>query len=265
MAASRGVDALDTFVFHHSQIALVLANARLPDFRGAQLVDALYRIDTRVPVITARHPAHRLDSSAANRWHVFVDLIAEVDRRVFHTAGDRFASDHRHGVLSWPVRDEELDEIEGLDDTFDTPDSSRHASWPGWPDSGDLLEPVTASGDALLSIKPREIRNYLAAQHAARRSRLRRIGRAAALVVILAAIAVTMLMQLRPTSARANEADGPNAPARSEWPAAGARLATQPVTDRIGTVRLIAAERVSPRLMAAEYRVRPSRRPTSRR
>jgi CheY-like chemotaxis protein len=271
MAASRGVDALDTFVCHHSEIALVLSNAWLPDIRNAQLVDALHRIDARVPVIAARHPDHQPTSrDVATRSLAFAGLVAEVDRRVFHTSGERNWSGEGHGVLSWPLRDEEVDEIEGAEDdatyvaaldaaAFDSSHRPSARSGHGEFVDGELLENVTRPSGGLKPITTRDPRNYLASLSSARRTRRRRIGRLGVLVGMLVAVAVTAVTQLRPTRARATAieqdaamtaryssspayssgsvyASGPVTPSRPT-------IFSSPVTGLFGTVHLVSSER----------------------
>jgi hypothetical protein len=120
-----------------------------------------------------------------------------VDRRVFHESGGWQAPDRRDEALSWPVCDEELDEIEGVED-WATYAAAPNATWRDRADRAELLEPVTGPRDPL-SIAPRELRNYLAAQNWARRSRRRRIGGVAALVALACVVALIMLLQFRGT------------------------------------------------------------------
>src|SRR5919198_1066131 len=54
--ARRAEDALDTFLTHHIDIALVLVEVQMSDAGSLQILDALRSIDARVPVVLMTNP-----------------------------------------------------------------------------------------------------------------------------------------------------------------------------------------------------------------
>jgi hypothetical protein len=252
MAASRGVDALDTFVIHHPQIALVLSNSRLPDIGGNQLCGALHRIDARVPVVISRHGDYWPDSrDSASRSFAFIELLADVQRRLqpSTTVDGWYATPGAGIAFTWPVRDDELDEMEGyeLDDQFDdrtayrATDSRAQARVP----HGEVLENVTSPSDKLKPIAPRDLRNYLAAQESARRLRLRRVVRIGMVLATLIIVAIAVLTEIRATKTRR---------AIAQYGPTPSRLSATSVTPQFGTVRLISAKRVNSSNVADDAR-----------
>jgi CheY-like chemotaxis protein len=75
--ASRAPDALETFVTHHMDIAVVVADTQAATFGGLQLLSALGSIDPRVPVV-AMSPAAAIAGGAAGYANVVATLTKPV-------------------------------------------------------------------------------------------------------------------------------------------------------------------------------------------
>jgi CheY-like chemotaxis protein len=252
MAASRAADALDVFVIHHAHIALVLSTARISEFARAQLLDALSRIDARVPTMVARLVRHASMGRAA-----FAEVIADVRHRlqgvprslptsgvrhsVTHTAATPVddamffggvpaapSSSRSHSAFTWPLRDEDVDEIEWADPVDGRTARDEQIDEGNHPEPMSGLEPVRRN-NRLKPIECPDLRNYLAGLHKARQHRWERIALIAITVAVGSALGVATLLQLRTNVAQAFERDA----------TVTAPLPSISISDRLGIVHLV--------------------------
>jgi CheY-like chemotaxis protein len=247
MAASRGADALDTFVIHHLQLALVVSSSRLSDFGRAQLFDALNRIDGRVPIVVAtRYASHGPNGEDPGRASAFAELIAQVQYRLQGTASAPasaasapVSSLPSHRAFTWPLQDQDVDAIEWADVIEE--EAINHNAINDEVRSGEELLERVGRSEGLKPIASRDPRNYLTSLSRARRTRRRRISRIGITVAAGSAVFVTALLEIRTPTARAI---APNAAVTGSLSRV-APLPSAPVSGRMGTVLLVPASRLN--------------------
>jgi DNA-binding response OmpR family regulator len=260
MAASRGARALNTFVIHHGHIAVVLLSEQLSDYASGGLVDALYRIDRRVPVLTARYPSRGLSAGRdAERSLAFAELVADVQSRLQTTrpaakkhysaldadstpvaAATFFTDDsavrlsgRAHRKFRWPLRDDEVDEIEWGTASEDAAVTSQLLA------DRELRTRVLQS-DRLLPIATPNRRRYLARLNRERALRRRIAG--IGMTVAGSALIATALLEMRRNTTGAISAD-----ATVTVPLAGT-----PISEHAGIVHLVSAARANRSSLADE-------------
>lgn len=261
MATRRGTAAVDTFAIYHRRLALVLASTGLSDAERIRLAEALYRIDSRVPVVmAARRASHRPNSGEdSGRAALFAALIAEVRRRLREASvraeaqAESFArvqppaptsgrDSHGHlgnhgdrdHVFPFPHAGHSAAahayDIDTAQDDVADPDSVFFptAAVRGWSGSS-RLKPVS-------TLDPRSYLKRLSKARRTRRRRLRNIGIAIAAACVAPFIA-TPLQQMRPTTARAIADD-----TSVTLPP----LASASISARVGIVPLVSSTHVTP-------------------
>jgi CheY-like chemotaxis protein len=254
MAARRGAEANNTFVIHHLHISLVLVSSRLSEFGRALVFDALSRIDARVPIVMAtRYAPRRISPGEDPRGSlVFAELIAEVENRlqgapapfgpsaprdevtavdegvVFAAAPTVRLSSGSRGSFNWPLRNEDIDEVEFAEAVGD-----RSVVDEGF-DEGTLLRQAGPPRRNLKSISSPELRHYLARLSRERRIRRHRMSLIGMTVAAGSALVITVLLEMRTSTARAitQEVVSPLLP-------------SAPISKRVGIVHLVSAEQVN--------------------
>jgi CheY-like chemotaxis protein len=217
MAASRAARGLDAFTINHANISLVLASTRLTDAERIRLVEALHRIDARVPVVVAGWRAsHRPNSGEdSGRSSIFAELIADVldHLRVPHPLSPQ-------PLKVRPIEYEPQEDAGVYEDEFDD-------------------EPVAVTPAPRLPPLPTpDLRSYLADLSRARQMRRRRF-RAIGITVAAgcAPLVITTLLRAPATTARATEEATISATASSPLPSVS-------LSDRVGIVPLVSGPRV---------------------
>jgi CheY-like chemotaxis protein len=271
--ARRAHDALETFVTHHMDIALVVADTECTTFAGPPLLGALNMIDPRVPVV-ALSPNAAITPCAEDYPNVAAmqtkpveaaDLLAHVQHALQSPVSrDRHSSPApRETVVnhawiagampmpgervfgyggvpfSWPPTEDELDDIQVVDTQASHSPEHSHP-----PEVLPPSKPMRPS-ETMRPSEPPPIR-LVVRQSEPRRRRLpfRRMERwHAVAATALGGLALTTLLEVRGVPVkRAGMAD--------EAPAAAAARVLSARNHHVETMRLVPAKRVTSRIDA---------------
>jgi CheY-like chemotaxis protein len=228
IAADRAKAGVDTFAINHQRVALVLASTGFTDAERIRLVQALYRIDPYVPVVTApRRASHRPNSGEdPGRHAAFGALIAEVERRLHIASAQAAAQAESFARVQAPAPEAASARAATARYLLPSPDEDEYAETR----AGDSVDAVDAAGDAgvffpdvprlawsgsshLTSHANLDPRSYFHQRRNARRSRRRRIRRIGMALgaACCAPFVMTPLLDMRTTIAKAFVEEAPAA------------------------------------------------------